>query len=227
MNTGYAYTYFLDRDAVYIRFDDDIVYVHEDAIRNLVAARVQSGGASLVAFPIIWHNAVCSWHMQTLGKIPREYGVVGSPYCMDQIGWADAYFAERIHNLLLEKIHEGKVPDLFAHMDIQLPVGLQFSVSCFASMGGMYADLPQPGYLGHHAEEENWHTVTRPQQIGRPNFIVANALVAHLSFFPHSDYIRQQTDILPRYRYEAERVRAKLEGRPDPNSLPAVVEEME
>jgi hypothetical protein len=217
MNTGHAYLYFLDPDTVYIRFDDDIVYVHEDAISNLVAARIQAGDRSIVAFPIIWHNAVCSWHLQTHGKIPHSYGVVGAPYCMDPVGWADAKFAERIHNLLLEKIHENRVHDLFLHHTVQLPVGLQFSVSCFAATSDLYRNLPEPGFLGHHAEEENWHTVDYPNRTGLPNFIVPDALVAHLSFFPHSDYIRRETDILPRYRHEAKRVAAKLDGLPDPN----------
>lgn len=217
MNTGYAYLYFLDPDTVYIRFDDDIVYVHEDAITNLTAARVQAGDNAIVAFPIIWHNAVCSWHLQVNGKIPREYGVVQAPYCMDPIGWADGHFAEKIHNLLLEKIHEGTVEELFLHHTVQLPVGLQFSVSCFAATSDLYRSLPQPGYLGG-AEEENWHTVNRPNQTGVPNFIVPNALVAHLSFFHHTDHIRRHTDILPRYRYEAYRVREVLEGRGDPNT---------
>lgn len=219
MNTGRAYLYFTDPDAVYIRFDDDIVYVHEKAIERLAASRIAAGDSTLVSFPIIWHNAVCSWYLQTMGKIPREYGVVGAPYCMDPIGWADAYFAERIHNLLLEKIHQGRVDDLFMHHDVQLAVGLQFSVSCFAATGDVYANLPQPGNIGVHQEEENWHTISRPQQIGKPNSIVANALVAHLSFFPHSDHIRNRTDILPRYRYEAERVRCAVEGLPDPNEV--------
>src|SRR5690606_31235314 len=38
-NTGFAYRYMTDPDTVYIRFDDDIVYVHEQAISNLVSQR--------------------------------------------------------------------------------------------------------------------------------------------------------------------------------------------
>lgn len=197
LNTGRYYRYAIEPNTVYVRFDDDIVYVHERALERLVKAKLAS--PSLVCFPIIWHNAICSYYLQTMGKIPREFGVVQSPYCMDPVGWGDGVFAEKIHNLLLGHIEAGTVDRLFLHHDIQLPVGLQFSVSCFAAHSDIYRELNPPGHLDFH-EEESWHTVQRPTQKGLPNTITGNALVAHLSFYPHSYHIRNETDILDRYR---------------------------
>lgn len=197
LNTGRYYRYAIEPDTVYVRFDDDIVYVHEDAIERLVRRKISS--PSLVCFPIIWHNAICSYYLQVMGKIPKEYGVVSKPYCMDPIGWADSEFAESIHRLLLSHIREDTVDSLFLHHDIQLELGQQFSVSCFAAESDLYRSLNPPGILTHE-EEENWHTVDWTRRTGRNNSIVGNALVAHLSFFPHRDYIRKATDILPQYR---------------------------
>lgn len=197
LNTGRYYRYAIEPNTVYVRFDDDIVYVHERALERLVQAELAS--PSLVTFPIIWHNAICSYYLQTMGKIPRSFGVVGAPYCMDPVGWADQNFAENIHYLLLDHIEEGTVDGLFLHHDIQLPVGLQFSVSCFAAHSDIYRAMTPPGHLDFH-EEENWHTVQRPYATGRANTITGNSLVAHLSFFPHSWYIRNETNILERYR---------------------------
>lgn len=197
LNTGKYYRYAIEPNTVYVRFDDDIVYVHERALERLVKAKLQS--PSLVSFPIIWHNAICSYYLQTMGKIPREFGVVQSPHCMDPVGWADQKFAEKIHYLLLDHIEAGTVDSLFLHHDIQLPVGLQFSVSCFAAHSDIYREMTPPGYLDFH-EEEHWHTVHRPTHTNRANSITGNALVAHLSFFPHSWYIRNKTTILERYR---------------------------
>jgi hypothetical protein len=201
LNTGRYYRYAIEPDTVYVRLDDDIVYVHENAMERLVQRKI--GSPSLVCFPIIWHNAICSYYLQTFGKIPTEFGVVEEPYCMDQIGWKDAGFAESIHNLLLDHIQNDTVDSLFFHHDIELPIGKQFSVSCFAAESDIYRELNPQGIL-HHEEEEHWHTVYRTKQTGRSNSIVGNSLVAHLSFFPHRDYIRGATDILPRYRELAE-----------------------
>ena len=197
LNTGRYDRYATEPDTDYIRFDDDIVYVHENAIERLVRRKI--GSPSLVCFPIIWHNAICSYYSQQFGKIPMEFGVVREPYCMDPIGWIDAGFAESIHNLLLDHIANSTVDSLFWHHDIQLQIGKQFSVSCFAAESDIYRELPIPGVLTHE-EEEHWHTVHQTQATGRANSIVGNALVSHLSFFPHRDYIRGATDILPRYR---------------------------
>lgn len=203
LNTGLFYRYAIEPNTVWVRLDDDLVYIHPDAIARLAAHKLESPG--LVSFPIIWHNAICSYYLQTMGKIPIEgYGRVQSAYCMDPIGWADAHFAETIHRLLLAHIRGDTVDSLFLHHDIQLPVGLQFSVSCFASTSDIYTELPEPGNIFH--EEESWHTIHRPVQVQRPNVITGNALVSHLSFFPHTDHIRRGTDILDQYRELADQL---------------------
>lgn len=201
LNTGRYYRHAIEPDTVYVRFDDDIVYIHENAIERLV--RRQIGSHSFVSFPQIWHNAVCSYYSQQFGNIPTDFGVVNSPYCMDPVGWASATFAEDIHRMLLRYIKAGEVDKLFWHHDVQLELGNQFSVSCFAAESDIYRELPTPGYLTHE-EEEHWHTVMRPWQTKRPNTIVGNALVSHLSFYPHSEHIRNRTDILQQYKELAE-----------------------
>ncbi len=197
LNTGRYYRYAIEPDTIYIRLDDDIVYVHDKAMERL--AREKTTSPETVTFPIIWHNAICSFWLQNMGKIPLEYGRVREAYCMDPVGWGDQYFAEKIHRLLLDHIRADAVDELFLHHDIQLPVGLQFSVSCFAAHSDLYRKLDPPGHLPYH-EEEAWHTIREPHRSGKANMITGNALVAHLSFYPHTNYIRRETDILDQYR---------------------------
>lgn len=179
MNTMYAYRAMTDRNTVFVRFDDDIVYVHERAVEELVRHSLSS--PSLCSFPIIINNAICSWWLQQDGRIPTEepdWPAVGF-HCMDPIGWADGGFAVQLHDLLLKHIENGTVGELFAHHNFDLPPK-QFSVSCFASCGGAYALLAPPGVLP--GEEEDWHTKIRPAQLKVDNTIVGNALVSHYSF---------------------------------------------
>jgi hypothetical protein len=192
-NTKRFYKFMTDSNTVYLRFDDDIVYVHEDAIERLVRARI-SKKAPFVIFPIIWNNAVCSYYLQQTEAMPSWWGVVKDPYCMDSVGWADPNFAIGIHNHLLDMIESGTVEDLFLHHDIQLPIGLQFSVSCFAQTGEEYA---KHGDI--YSEEESWHTMEMPYETGRPNMILSNSLVSHFSFY-HQRNRLLETDILDRYR---------------------------
>jgi hypothetical protein len=177
MNTMYAYRYMLDPDTIFIRFDDDIVYVEPGCIEALVQDSL--GGPQLCSFPIIINNAVVSHHLQRHGIIPLEepdWPEVGN-HCMDPIGWTDGQFAVQLHELLLAHIDAGTVDELFMHTTLPLRPQ-QFSVSCFASRGSEYAKID--GVLP--TEEERWHTVVRPRELGEDNTLVPNALVSHLTF---------------------------------------------
>jgi hypothetical protein len=194
-NTGYFYRYMTDPDTVFVRFDDDIIYVHEDAVQRLVTHRLETQ-AGVASFPVMWNNSVVSWFLQQAGIIPQEWGIVGGPYCMDPTGWANGQFAVKMHNHLLDNV--GDIEKLFLYQDYQLQVGMQFSVGTFASLGSMYAALPTPGVLEPH-EEESWHTVHHPRRLMQPSMLVGNALVSHYTFFPQKAIV-EATDILDRYR---------------------------
>lgn len=199
-NTGYFYRYMTDPDTVYVRFDDDIVYVHPDAIQNLVESCIEYKGSQLACFGLIWNNAICSWYLQAAGVVPHEWGNT-KPFCMDPIGWADGDFAVKMHEMLLSHLETGGDPqakDVYLYQDMPLVPGQQFSVSYFACGGWNYAALPTPGVLTSD-EEEHWHTVHQPRVGGLPNVIVGDSLVAHWSFKPQQRVLNQ-TDLLDRYR---------------------------
>jgi hypothetical protein len=205
-NTGFAYRHFTDPDAVYVRMDDDLVYLHDDAISNLVTARLAWEGSVLCAFPIIINNAVVSWHLQQQRRIPgpsKGWPSVQLPYCMDAVGWADGDFAVRLHRLLLDRIQSGTVEELYMHHPVTLAERQQFSVSCFATLGSDYAGYSPVGNIG--AEEEFWHSVHRPAEIKRANIIVENALVSHWSFY-HQHAELDASGILEDYRALADKL---------------------
>lgn len=205
-NTGYFYRYMTDPKTVFVRFDDDIVYVHPDALPNLVATRIVMHPSTLAAFAEIWNNAIVAWFAQQHGIIPTSYGKVGAPYCMDPVGWADGDFAVKIHRQFLDLAERSPadLEALYLYQDIPLAPGMQFSVSCFACMGSDYAALPTPGVLDF-PEEEHWHTIHRPPLVGKSNIIVGNSLVSHYTFYPQGAVVRA-TDILDRYRRLSEKI---------------------
>jgi hypothetical protein len=205
-NTTYAYRYMTDRDTVYIRLDDDIIYLHEDAIARLAKAKLEMR-PTLCCHAMMWNNAITSWFLQQAGVIPFEFDTggrqmvrmeVGAPYCMDAVGWASGDFAVAIHELLLDWVEAGEPERAFLYQDMPLQLGQQFSVSAFASLGEDYANLPRPGVL-EPDEEEHWHTVHQPKVIGSPNIIVGNAVVSHYTFAPQRRAVLA-TNILDRYR---------------------------
>lgn len=196
-NTGYFYRYMIDSDTVYVRFDDDIIFVHEDAIDTLVRHKIATP-KSLCSFATMWNNSIVSWFAQQSGIIPKEFGEIKQMFCMDPMGWANGTFAVKIHELLLSWLDAGTPEDAYLYQDFPIPPGTQYSVSCFASLGSHYAQLPQPGVLVPQ-EEESWHTVHQPAALKQPNILVGDALVSHYTFKPQQIAVRL-TNILDRYR---------------------------
>lgn len=200
MNTGTFYTYTQDEDTIYVRMDDDIVWIEENAIKRLVEQRIETKHP-FVVFPIIWNNAVCSHYLQQGEQMPSWWGTVGN-HCMDETGWRNAQFAEHIHNHLFDCIENDLVDNLFMHHSIQLPMSHQFSVSSFAQFGSEYKKVN--GILG--GEEEAWHTIVQPYEQQRANMIVPNSLISHFSFYHQRNYLLEHTNVLDRYRELSESV---------------------
>lgn len=199
MNTGRFYPNTIDKDTIYIRFDDDIIFVDDDFFYNILDFRIDNPGYFLV-FANIWNNAILSYIHQKLGNIPPQ-PVIEEPYCMNPVAWESGTFAESIHRNLIERIDEGRTSELFFDR-ADLNDAKRFSISCFAFFGEDFARFK--GIVGYRNgellyDEEIWlteiYTVTKNLQ----NVICGSALVSHYSFFsqrPHLD----TTDILDEYR---------------------------
>ncbi len=201
-STGYFYRSATDSDTVYVRLDDDIVYLEESAIENLVTKRLEAP-APVAILGTTWNNAIISYFFQQQGTIPLEWGKC-EMYCMDSVGWANGEFAVKIHNLLLDKAEAGEARDLRLYMDYSLQPGTQFSVSCFASLGSMYGGLKEPGVLIPD-EEESWHTIHEPLKRGIPNLVTGDALVSHFTFMPQRAHVLN-SDTLQRYEALAKKL---------------------
>jgi hypothetical protein len=203
LNTGRFYRGTVDPDTVYIRFDDDIIYVHPDAISNLIDATLTHDG--LCTFATIWNNAIISAIMQENGHLDDRYGEI-TRYCMDDVAWRMPEFGEYVHRVLLDHIEAGTTETLYFP---NLPAEeegprrytgqirpLRFSVSCFAYTGKAMAEHADQIW---HEEEETYMTGPLVEETGIPNLICGNALVSHYSFFtqrPHLDL----TDVLAQYQ---------------------------
>jgi len=215
MNTGRFVWLMQDPDAIFVRFDDDVIWLHPDAIRNMIDAlldaRDHNDRPPLVVFPVIWNNAVASYYLQSQGHFPRDWPKV-KPNAIDPIGWGSPKFATQVHDLLLEQLEAGN-PDAFLDGNpYWLDPFQRFSVSCFAISGAEYCADDIKGVLDWD-EEEHWHTGHRTGTLGRQNLVIGTAQVSHFTFFTQSDYIRaHRPDILHRYWVLSEKVKAAIEA---------------
>jgi len=204
-NTGRFFEYTVDPEAIYIRFDDDIVYLEDDYFEKMVKFRIENPEYFLV-FGNIWNNAIISWIHQQEGRIGHDFGTVSEPFCMDMIGWGSGEFAEYIHELLLKGIKEGQSFDFeggayhpsFKYTDkaYEMDNGFRFSISNFAFFGKDFAEF---GGKFTDLDEEKFLTEVYPVANDRKS-VICSALCSHFTFSPfQKPHIMNNTNLLERY----------------------------
>lgn len=195
LNTGKFYKYMTDPETIYIRMDDDLVYIHDDFFKNIIDFRIDNP-QYFVVMGHAWNNSIISYLQQNVYKnIGEDEGIVQNKFAMDPIGWMSPNFAEYIHNILLKHIEDGTVESLFFDR-YELTEKQRYSVCCFAFFGKDFAKFN--GDL-KGAEEEQWITEVYTKENDIINAVCGNALVSHYAFFAQRPHLEANTDIRERY----------------------------
>lgn len=207
LNTGKFYKYMLDEDTIYIRFDDDIVYVDDNFFKNMLDFRIDNR-SYLCVMANIWNNAIISYIAQQKGMIDKKHGEVREMFCMDQVGWRSGEFAVHLHNTLLDKIKKRKTPELFFDKQ-DLDRVRRFSISCFSFFGRDFkrlfnGNVVLPDSFANSGpyqplDEEMFLTEFVTHEYGVRNTICGSALVSHYTFGFQRDAVNK-ADILDRYK---------------------------
>lgn len=179
----------VDPDTIYIRLDDDVVWLEPGFFETLLRFRVDHPEHFMV-MPLIINNALCSYLLQSFGKI-----TVSQPLgtaCFDRIGWRDARFALALHRLLLDLIAQGAAHKL--HLGAHVTALSRFSINALCWFGRDMAPLAAT----ITAEEEMELSATIPARLGRTNCFCADTIAAHFAFFTQREKL-DAAGILERY----------------------------
>lgn len=191
----------VDPRTIYIRCDDDIVFLDSAFFQNLLDFRIDHPEYFLVMANII-NNAITSYIHQQLGNISTKQGTVEEPYCMEPTAWRSGPFAKMLHETLINHIKQNTTDKLFFdHADLEN--ASRFSISCFCFFGKDFAKFN--GVIGQrrkgivYRDEEIYLTEIYPTLNNRLNTICGSALVGHYSFFGQRPFL-DKTDILEQYK---------------------------
>jgi hypothetical protein len=201
LRSGLFYTNTTQEDTIYIRMDDDIVYVDDLFFQNLLDFRIDNPDYFLVMGAIV-NNAILSYiYQEELELIPKKFGPI-EPYCMDPVAWRSGPFATALHETLISHIKSNTVDELFFDR-AELKNASRFSISCFCFFGKEFAKFNgiigqrRPGKV--YRDEEIALTEIIPTLDDKLNVICGSAIVAHYSFFAQRPFL-DKTDILEQYR---------------------------
>lgn len=160
---------------VYVRFDDDVVFIEEGAIGRIAAFRIAHPEYFLVA-PVIINNAVVTSLLQARGLLPDQPRV--QPVCEDPVGWKDPEFTIQLWERFLGHIEAGTVSSLHT-ADTEMGF-LRFSINCISWLGEEFAKFG--GVVD--PDEEIDLTFVRPARLNLQNALFGGAVIGHFAFYP-------------------------------------------
>ena len=185
-----------DPNKIYIRLDDDIVWIEKDFIRKLSAFRNQNPEYFLVYGNII-NNAVIDHLQQRFGNFQikefLEYDAFGKN------SWGNPHIALQKHEdfikaILMNDIEKFKFNQWILHLYERV------SINCISWIGSEFEKFN--GKV--EQDEELYLSVLKPQELKKPNIIYGQAVCVHYAFFTQREYLNKNTNLLNRYKFISE-----------------------
>jgi hypothetical protein len=198
---GYFFKHTVQPDTIYIRLDDDIVYLTPDFISALYNQRIKYR-EPLFIYPNIINNAILSDLHYKNNLI--SYPVAPSYNCLDNIGWKDGKFAETLHNVFLDSIKTHSVDKWKSSFVTHTPVNYaRVSINSIAWYGTDMVNIFKAIAPG---DEEQNISVEIPKRLKTNNLIVNYPVCAHFAFFTQRPHLEGRTTILEQYKTLSELV---------------------
>jgi hypothetical protein len=169
------FDYCVDQRTIYIRIDDDIVWMSGDALERLLDFRLNNKEYFLV-FPHIINNS--------MNRFPGPFDHIGGNWF-----WSREHFVEK-HNYFLDNIGDL---DRFKIPNFNYPARL--NINCISWFGEEFAKFN--GKVDK--QEEPWLTTTKPGSLGKVNGICGSSLMVHFSFYSQRNF-PETGNILSRYK---------------------------
>jgi hypothetical protein len=185
-----------DPDTVYIRFDDDVVWMEGDFIKKLSKFRLENPEYFLVYGNII-NNAVIDHIHQRIGALPYLNNIV-SYSCGDENGWSNPQAAELKHENFFKKLNRGELND-FKFKKWDLFFHERVSINCISWFGEAFQNID----IAAIGDEEQFLSSDYPEQLGLINTIYGEIICSHFAFFPQREKM-DNSNILDHYKMIAE-----------------------
>ena len=179
----------IEKNTIYIKFDDDIVWVEDGFFETLLDYRINNR-EHLLVFPTIVNNAICTHLFQQAKKLNYSKYIHANSF--DEIGWASPDFAVDLHLWFLNYLQNGSMDQLkFDSVQIALN---RISINCFAWFGEDFSKFK--GIVLD--DDEEYLSVIKPRELGKINSICGKTVVSHFAFYSQRRQL-DSTGILEAY----------------------------
>ncbi len=179
-----AYNYYATRlnryaEAIFLKCDDDIVYMDIDKLEDFIEFRRNNPNYFIVSANVV-NNGVCAYWQQAAGSLPEQLGKFEwPPGGFGGSLWKSGKRATELHDFFLQT--HGK----------QLPLPARTvewterqSINFISWLGKDLIHMALP-----KGDDESLLTIELPALLNRPTAIFSDFMVSHLSFGPQESEV--------------------------------------
>lgn len=170
-----------ENDTIYIRLDDDIIYLHENFFENLIKFRIENPEYFLISTNII-NNYHCFQIQKRLGLIKNIENITNPKN------------AEKLHNFFIKILKRDCAEELYFEKQIAKKYE-RININSICWFG---SDMSKVYKMIGNDEEANLNNLI-PKKLNKYNCVCGNALSSHFSFYKQIDYLKK-TNILNKYK---------------------------
>jgi len=194
------FKYASDPNSVYIRLDDDVLYLEPNFCKKMFNFRIENK-EPFVVFGNIINNAVIT-HLHQRNNILNISDSKKVWYnCFDHTGTHDHEFCADLHSKFINDVKNNEIDKWRTSFNIwKLYKDERVSVNCVSWLGQSFHDLHDVINQINPIDEENWLSVDAPKHYNRYNVVFNDAIVAHFSFVTQREKLEGNTDILQKYK---------------------------
>lgn len=182
----------IDEDAIYFKLDDDIVWMEENLIENMVKFRIDNPDFFLVS-PLVINNSLATYLFQLYGKLHLSYYCNSDPY--SDVLWRSGKFAADLHNWFIDHYLRPHNTSQLHLGNGKIPVSMtRFSINSILWFGKEMKEIGGviPG------DDEEFLSCIYPTLHGKSNCWNTNAIVSHFAFYTQRTYLDKK-GILEKY----------------------------
>ncbi len=185
------YKYCVEENTIYIKLDDDIVWIENDFFEELINFRIENPDP-LIVFPNIINNSIIDYIHQSQGCLDNMEIV--SYNCLCPEGWANPKVAEKKHRKFIESVKNNDIQKYKFETHIP-PSYERVSINCICWFGKEFKKFS--GRIDN-GNDEQWLSSDKPKTLGVPIYISGKKICVHYSFHPQREYL-DKTNILEEY----------------------------
>ena len=184
------WNYVNDKNTVYIRFDDDIIYIEENFIKKIVKFRLDNPKYSIVYGNIVNNNIIDHIHQKigAFSGVTTLFPNLDKSFklntninynCMGN-SWKSKILPIFIHNKFIKDIENNNL-EKWKFDKWELNNFERVSINCLCWRGG---DMDNFNFIDEkNNDEERLISCVYPKVKNKPNVIFGGALVSHGAFF--------------------------------------------